>query len=707
MSTLKALARMVEPLTPGMPGDSAYERFAADPLLPLLPVVDGSGRPVGLIERNAFLTRFGGHYGRATYGRRPVTLLMESEPLTVEASVQASDFATLALSDADGRQQLSQGFIVLDGGIYAGVGLLTDLLRATMDERARAMSALSELAADLRVSNFELDRHRRLVDAVIEHMPLLVAVRAQRDGRILLINRIGATMLGATPESLIGRLPGAVAPSWLGRQLARAARHLAGPAAGRDVRFRSIPGAPPRVLHMAQVPIANGGGEPLMLVVAEDVTEIRRSVSRIAELAHFDSLTGLPNRAQWQQRLTTLCGEAVPELALLAIDLDRFKPVNDTWGHGVGDAVLREVSRRLAAVVRPGDMAARLGGDEFAIIVGGPDATVTAMRTADAVIAAIQRPFHVDGRIVQIGASIGMAVVPEDCAGAADLIRDADLALYRAKADGKGVWRRFSAEVRAAVERRQRLEEDLRHALDNGEVSIHVQPQFSLIENRINGFECLMRWHHPEFGAIPPTTFIPIAEEAGLIGPLGEWAIRRACMLAAQLPEDITVAVNVSGSQFGQPGLVACVAQALAQAGIAPERLELEITESVLMAEGPQALRNVGLLRDLGVRLALDDFGTGYASFAYLQRFAFDRLKLDRSFVEGLPEARTSRAIVASMVVLARELGAAVTAEGVETEAQIAALRELGCADVQGYLIGEPAADPFLWLPPEPIRIIA
>ena len=718
MSTLRAFARPVPPMTPAMVGDAAFERFVAEPDLPLLPVVDADGAPLGLIARDSCLTRLAGHFGRSVYAHRPLTLLMEAAPLIVEAAVLAGDFAAQVLREGDARA--ASGFIVVSEGRYLGVASLIDLLAATVGERSQALAQLNRLAAALATSNRALEQHRRLVDTVIAQIPMLVAVRARGDGRIRLINRTGAAMLGTTLEAALNRTPAQIAPAALGHQLRRAARLLDRLPDGTpcDLSFAPVSGGAKRTLLVTQIGIDGPdyvpGDESLALVVAEDVTEARAASRRISGLALTDTLTGLANRVRWQERLAALLesGEreggapAAGQVALLLIDLDRFKPINDTHGHVAGDAVLRETARRLEALIRRGDLAARLGGDEFAVVIAGPDAEDVAARTAGQVVAALRAPIMIGEKLVHVGASVGVAVAPGDAADRDELIKHADFALYRAKAAGRGQWQRFSEEMRAGLDLRDRLAGDLAHALDRGEICFHVQPKFELQTHRVTGFECLMRWRHPLHGDVPPDTFIPIAEHTGLIVMLGEWAIRSACALAATLPEHISVAVNVSGAQVARPGLVACVAQAIAQAGIAAGRLELEITESVLMAEDEGVLNTIGRLRELGVRTALDDFGTGYASFAYLRRFPFDRVKLDRSFVAALPDERSARAIIAAMIVLAVQLGAEVTAEGVETTAQADVLRELGCNDVQGFLFGAPGPDPFAWLPGVALRAV-
>jgi diguanylate cyclase (GGDEF)-like protein/PAS domain S-box-containing protein len=704
MTTLRNFALKIAPLSPATHGEAAFDRFEAAPDIPLIPVVDGQGTPIGLLERNAFMMHLAGQYGRAIYGRRPISLIMEEAPLVVEADTQAGDFAAMALRQE--AQRLLKGFIIIEDGRYFGVGAVLDLLKAAANERIDTADRLEALSHDLRLSNAELARQRHVAEAVIEHIPSLISVQASGSGRIISLNSAGAAMLGVQRQALLGHTVAEVMPPEVGEWLREAEAALASLPSHtpHDMAFRRIDTGDPRILRVARIPVELPDDERLLLTVAEDVTDMRHALSRIAELAHYDTLTGLANRALFSDRLAAMLEQAGRQdrlqLAVLAVDLDRFKLINDTLGHAAGDTVLREVASRLGEVLRGGDVAARLGGDEFAIAVMAPHVEPVVEQVAERLIAALKLPFHLGKNQMYIGASVGIALFPDDATGIADLMKNADMALYQAKADGKGTWRRFCPAMRSGLEQRNALEMDLRQALDAGQLEVHLQPFIDLASGAVSGFECLMRWNHPQHGYIPPTTFIPIAEHIGLIGVLGGWMIREACAIAARLPEALTVAVNISVTQFRLPGLVSSVAQALAHSGIATARLELEITESMLIDDEVQAMQCIGQLRDLGVRIALDDFGTGFASFTYLQRFPFDKIKIDRSFVQGLPERQSSRAIVSAVAVLGRQLGSQVIAEGVENIAQLEALRELGCTGAQGYLIGRPSADPFDHLDP-------
>jgi len=431
--------------------------------------------------------------------------------------------------------------------------------------------------------------------------------------------------------------------------------------------------------------------------------ERAKTAERLEKLAHFDALTGLPNRVQLLSHLFTRLqqideAESHQQVALLAIDLDRFKIVNDTFGHAAGDMVLKEMACRLRNALRADDMPARLGGDEFAVVISAPSVETLSEKIADRLIAAMREPFLFGDKVVHLGGSIGIAIYPQDCANAEEFLNYADVALYNAKSDGKGTWRKFSPSMRDGLVQRNAIETDLRGALKRGEIEAHLQPKLDLATGDISGFECLMRWRHPERGMISPAVFIPLAEDIGLIHELGEWMIGEACAIGATLPAPLTVAVNISVVQFRVEGLVQVVEEALARYGLEPSRLELEITESVLIDDEARVMRYIQSLKDLGVRIALDDFGTGFASFSYLHSFDFDKIKIDRSFVSGLPDNQASRAIVSAVVVLCQQLNAIVVAEGVETETQLEALRQYGCHGAQGFLIGHADADPFRYL---------
>lgn len=425
---------------------------------------------------------------------------------------------------------------------------------------------------------------------------------------------------------------------------------------------------------------------------ARDVTEASRAQERVAQMAHFDAITGLANRNLLNRTMRRLVKENGPEvsLALFAIDLDHFKSVNDTQGHGAGDYLLRAVGERLAGMARPNELVARLGGDEFAILVSGDEGDRALVGRAGDLLTALRDPFHAAGQEFRITASIGIARCSgEECTGQ-ELLRRGDLALYAAKARGRDGYALFEPALDEAAHTRRAIELDLRAALDRGQLEVHYQPIIELDSGRITGHEALMRWQHPERGEILPAQFIPIAEESGLIVSLGEWIIGEALCEVASWGGDTTIAINISPVQMRSPNLVATIQRALAASGISPDRLELEITEGALMRNS-EANRAVLLkLREMGVRIALDDFGTGYSSLGYLRSFPFDRIKIDRCFVTDLVEQADSQAIVAAVTRLAAALGMRTTAEGVERIEQLDMLRKLGCSEAQGFVIARP-----------------
>ena len=421
--------------------------------------------------------------------------------------------------------------------------------------------------------------------------------------------------------------------------------------------------------------------------MAQEIAERER---RITHLAFNDLLTDLPNRALFQEhidhqlRVLSHRGDGA-KLALLCLDLDDFKTINDTLGHPIGDALLRETGQRLAAVAG-GCFVARLGGDEFVIVHPLDEDRAPADQLAQAILAAVEAPAQIDGHEIVPGVSVGIAVAPADGETSETLLRNADLALYRAKEAGRRTWRFFEQSLNERAQTRRVIESDLRRAIAEGEFALHFQPLFDLARNRIGAFEALLRWHHPQRGLVSPVEFIPVAEDTGLIVPIGTWVMNEACRQAAAWPEAVRVAVNVSSVQFSRPGLEQVIFQALAQSGLAPGRLEVEITESIFLEGLDDTLALLHRLRAMGVRVALDDFGTGYSSLSYLQRFPFDKLKIDRSFIQDLLTRPGASAIVRAITDLARTLGMETTAEGVEETAQLAELRAHGCSSIQGFL---------------------
>lgn len=443
-----------------------------------------------------------------------------------------------------------------------------------------------------------------------------------------------------------------------------------------------------RTMTIARQPLEGGG----WLTTHTDITELHRIEAQLAHLAHHDALTDLPNRVLLRQRIEELMplSRRGRRFALLCLDLDHFKGVNDTLGHPAGDRLLIAVAERLRAGVRETDTVARLGGDEFAILQTSEDQPKDAAGLGARVCELLAAPFDLDGQQVVIGTSVGISIAPHDGADPDQLFTCADMALYRSKHEGRGIYRFFEAAMDAEIQSRRRLEMDLRTAFERDEFSLMYQPVLDLVTGQISACEALLRWHHAERGYVSPDEFIPAAEEIGLIGPLGEWVIRRACMDAAGWPPEVGIAVNLSPAQFRSDNLARTVFSALATSGLAATRLELEITESVMLQENAATLEMLHELKKMGVSIVLDDFGTGYASLSYLRSFPFDKIKIDGSFVRDTSESEHASAIVRAVASLSTSLGMRATAEGVETAQQRDMVRSAGYREMQGYLFSPP-----------------
>ncbi|PVZ20035.1 MULTISPECIES: bifunctional diguanylate cyclase/phosphodiesterase [unclassified Pseudomonas] len=578
--------------------------------------------------------------------------------------------------------------VVIDA-LHGDDGTLLGFAKVTRDitERRKAQELVEQQKDELaRLSSF--------LEVIVANIPSSVIVEDAVSRSVLLVNRQAERLFGIAPQQ------------WRGQQLhqhleARVADyldHVVDEAMRSGAPFRDEGVLPtalgPRSLRTTgQVILGADPRSRYVLLINDDVTDERAATAQIHHMAHHDILTGLPNRALFRQRLDTALASPAPSrpvTAVLCLDMDNFKRVNDALGHGVGDALLRALASRLRQELREHDLLARLGGDEFAVVLpglaGAPGAAVSAQRLIDAVRA----PFLIDGHTVSVGLSIGIALAPGDHDTGDQLLRCADMALYEAKRNGRNRFEYFRLEMDEAARRRRAIEMDLREAIAKQQLELYYQPIIDMGHNTVTGYEALIRWPHPQRGLVMPLDFIPIAEETGLIHDVGALALHLACREAASWQSDQTVAVNLSPIQFKSGRLQALVVSALAESGLAPQRLELEITESVLLDDSEGNIQTLKALKALGVRIALDDFGTGYSSLSYLRSFPFDKIKIDKSFVHDMHNSRESLAIIRAITGMSRSLEIQITAEGVETREQYDRLRGEGCSHFQGYLFGRP-----------------
>lgn len=581
--------------------------------------------------------------------------------------------------------------------VHDDAGQLVGFAKVTRDISERHHQEQELLKAKELAEQYsqEMTKLSQFLDSVIANIPASVIVQDLESQRILLANQQAERLFGGPGRSMIGQLPGdCLAPAaagYLEQQLARGARSTKGHAA--ETRVDTARG--PRTLRSRTLLSQNREGQAdYVLFVAEDATEELAAHAQIHHMAHHDALTGLPNRTLFNERLRQALvrgSENAKLTAALCLDLDNFKNINDSLGHAFGDKLLRELGKRLRRELREHDTLARLGGDEFAVVLTGLDGRDAACNTAQRLINAICPPFQIEGHQFTVGVSIGIAIAPDDNDQAEQLLGYADMALYEAKRNGRNRYECFDVELDVAARQRRLVETDLRTALHLGQLQLHYQPVVDQQTSSVTGYEALLRWEHPTRGMVMPMDFIPIAEETGLIHELGTRALNLACQEAASWDSEQTVSVNLSAVQFKNGNLVHIVALALADSGLPPQRLELEITESVLLGNSEENVRTLRALKDLGVSISLDDFGTGYSSLGYLRSFPFDRIKIDKSFVHDMCDSREAMSIIRAITDLSNSLMIKTTAEGVESEEQMCRLAAEGCSHFQGYLYGRPA----------------
>ncbi len=554
--------------------------------------------------------------------------------------------------------------------------------------------ATHEDISERRNAEKQLDRTRTFLNTIVENVPATLVVKDARESRYVLVNRAGEEFFGMSRDEMIGK----TAEEVFAKDEAEAivARDNEVLRTGEPMFIEEHPVETPRkgkrLVTSKRLALLGDDGKPeYVLGFLEDVTERKHAQDRIKHMAHHDALTDLPNRAAFNEALTLALEQAVASgqsFAVICTDLDHFKEVNDVCGHSVGDAVLCELARRMQGAGE-GAFIARLGGDEFTMISPAGEQPATAAALADRILAAVSEDLEINGRHLLTGISVGVAVYPIDGSDATTLLANADAALYRAKAEGRGSIRFFEPDMDRRLRERRALQHDLQTAIARGELTLHYQPQ-ALMQGDVVGFEALARWRHPTRGMIPPATFIPIAEESGLIVPIGEWILREACREAASWSRPLQISVNLSPVQFRRGDLGGLVHAVLLETGLAPNRLELEITESVLINDFSRAVSVLRRIKALGARIAMDDFGTGYSSLSYLQAFPFDKIKIDKGFIANVARNAQSATIVRAIIGLARGLGLPVTAEGVETREQLEFLAQASCDQVQGYFIGRP-----------------
>jgi diguanylate cyclase (GGDEF)-like protein/PAS domain S-box-containing protein len=635
--------------------------------------------------------RYGEMYGLSPEQIAPGTTLrsvLEARVRTGKSPQDTEQYISTRLEEVAKRNPYYVENVLRDGHVYA-------VSHRPMPDGGWVATHID--ITEQRRAEQELDETRQFLDSIIENVPVSVVVKDAKTRKYLLLNRAFETMLGIPRSEMLGRTTFDI-------HRPKDAKNIddADTESLQDcdhVNYKEIevntPIRGPRMQSTRRMVIKNSQGEAKCIIaVIEDVTERKKAEQRIAFLAHHDALTGLANRAALIQKIEEAAARQrrrEEPFAVLLLDLDRFKQVNDTLGHPAGDALLIEVATRLKSLLRETDALARLGGDEFAIIQAGEaDQREAAKSLADRIIEMLRQPFDIEGGNINIGTSIGIALASERETGSGDLLKMADLALYRAKSAGRNGYCFFDPEMSEIASARQEIESDLRRAIQQNELELHYQPIIDTKTRKICSVEALVRWRHPSKGLIYPDLFIPLAEETGLITQIGDWVLRAACAEAATWPAGIKVAVNLSLVQFRKTNLPDVVMRALTDSGLRPERLELEITETALIESAAECLPALRQFKSLGITIVLDDFGTGYSSLSQLAMFPFDKIKIDKSFTQNMTKRSECAAIISATLTLAQSLDIATTAEGVETVEQYRLLRLAGVTSLQGYLFKRP-----------------
>jgi diguanylate cyclase (GGDEF)-like protein/PAS domain S-box-containing protein len=593
--------------------------------------------------------------------------------------------------DADLRAALAQGkAFTLNVELYDGRTIAV----VNQPMESGGWVATHEDISERKRAERELEHTRSFLDTIIENVPSPIIVKDIANLQYLLINRAAEKFLGVKRSTMLGKTSAEVMPEASAQLIEGEDRKLmvSGQTVFLDEHAVTTPGNGIRIITTTRLPVMGSDGKPQYLIsVIHDLTERKRDEQRIAHMTYHDPLTDLPNRETFNECMgATIENAAVSgeSFAMLCIDIDGFKAVNDVYGHPVGDALLREVANRLQQACQ-GAFIARLGGDEFAIITPTGLQPMIADALAKRLYAAFDPDIVIEGHSLRVGLTVGVGIYPQDGADAATLVANVDAALFRAKSEARGSIRFFELSMDKQVREKRALQQDLRTAIARDEIELYYQPQ-ALIEGEITGFEALVRWHHPRRGPVPPSTFIPLAEESGIIVPLGEWILRAAAREAASWPLPLYISINLSPVQFQHDDLPRLVHEILLETGLSPARLEIEITEGVLIGDFNRAVSILRRLKNLGVRIAMDDFGTGYSSLSYLQSFPFDKIKIDRSFIANLKRNRQAATIIRAVIALGRGLDLPVVAEGVETEEQRQFLAGESCDEIQGSLVGPP-----------------